>query len=417
MSDRDGGVSVEAAQALLDSLREVKDDFCAIDAAVANHLRDGRERVGRSRIRRRTFRACRWAAVGQGAVLAVATASGEIFDIGVGVTTQAQLITASEPTMTGMLIGALAGQVSFWRTGMEHKAVAAEAAERCDGFLFAGVAAELALGELGTTLDDARRGRPSSGEELASKVTEAQEALERYVHALQRLDENDVAIRFPWSTREIDITIARELLAVNAEAVLAQIGLPTTDMATLAGLPGPRRRELDTSTSTGGVGALLAAAEAARGELEATAHALHEIEDTIRQTARQRADADTEALQRLAGVVAQSQRRGSLLVADCLSIENAARSMIDADTVPQALDDLTTAPSAAHLRNALDGYASSLEATVHQLTAANDDGTLPDAGAVTQITWNDVRRLASVAHTLAESLDAVETGLNEFVTS
>lgn len=52
MSDREVDVPVEASQALLDSLREVKGEFRAVDAAVANHFRNGRERAARRRIGR-----------------------------------------------------------------------------------------------------------------------------------------------------------------------------------------------------------------------------------------------------------------------------------------------------------------------------------------------------------------------------
>ena len=424
MSDHPAVVPVETAQALLAKLREVKDDFRAVDAAVANSVHEGRERIAKSATRWHGWHTASWAGPGAVTGQSLGPAAERLVDSG--------LLSMSFESGSGaswgcMLVGAsVAGVTGWWHGRTRSAAVRAEAEQLCDDFLFAGVAVELALGDLRTALDDARRGRPGSAGTLAARATAATEAFEHYAAAVRPLDGTGVDVRFPQTGVDIDGALALQLLSAHTEAVLARAGRIAVaaldpSAAMVGGLPGPRRQAIAAATPAtpaGGLDAVIATAEALRGQLEAASRTLEAVEDTIRRVQRAPTDIDAQTLERLAQIVAEAHLREGLAEADCLGIENAAREAANADTVPQSLHHLAAAPSATDLCEAFDGYASSLHAAVLQLTAAGDGSRpLSEAGGTAESIWNDIPRLTSTANALATTLDTVLTHINQLATS
>lgn len=403
MSNDPAVASVGTAQALLSSLRGVKDDFRELDAAVNNHLRDSSERATKAAlVRRRFLRAMSWAWPGQLAGRTVAVAAGEWYGIGDATwLTSPGSATAFACTIVG---GGVAGTVA-WRRDAKH--VAAETAtrdRRRDDFLLAGVAVELALGDLRTALDDARRHRPGSAATLAAQAVAAREAFEHYIAAGRTLDENDVTVPVP-GLGDVDVADAHELLSVNAEAVLAQIGFVATDADSGAGLSGSRQ-PVTAATSTGGLDAVVAAAEALRTTLEADGRILKDVEEAVLQTARRATDADAQTLQRLGKVVAEAHLRATLVEADCLAIANAGHEAAKADTRAQIVHHLAAAPPAAIFRNAFVGYATSVTIAAQQLVSMSHHESLGAAASAARIASDDLSRLAPTAHALAGAVHA-----------
>lgn len=403
-------VSAVAARALLDSVREVKDSYSAVDAAVTNHLRTWRKPV-RHPVLYRTGNAC----VLAGYTGTLAWIGGTIGEQVAGWARTVTLpgdVAVSPFMLTGVItLSAVAGIMEWDSSGYSLKVKAAAAAEeRGDNFLFAGVALELALGDLQTALADAGRGQPGAAEALAHQGSVTQEALDHYVAALRQLDENDVSIRFPWSSRDIDVTIARELLALDVESVLARADLVTKgdlDTVALVAQPGAPAPVSSRATPTGGLSTLTTTAEVLGAELAESAEALQAIETQLQHVSQRPGGSiqlDDAALHRIAGEVTQAYMCAGLLEADCLTIGNAAQTAAT-ESVSRALGYLTAVP-AANLRLAFEGYQSGVVVALHEVAPVTDNVALVEIAATLRKLSSALPRLGGLAGTLATTLDA-----------
>lgn len=409
MSDSPVFVSVETAQALLGALRGIKDDFRVVDTAVVNRLRDRGKRDTSAATDRAVFHLLFGGFGGCVSAYGASVAVGKL--IGFDPTAAAVPSTNVEwidfPVIVGSMVGAgVAGHRSLKRSS----AALAAADERRGDFLVAGVAAELALGDLRTALDNAQRGRPDSMNKLAEQAVEARETFENYVAAAQTLDENDVTVPFPW-LGDLDATEARELLAANTEEVLAQIGFVATDPEELRGLPG-RRRAPATDVPSGELDALAGHAGALRTKIAEAGRTLDAVEDVLRQRARHApADSDRQLLERLADLVGEAYQRAGFAEADCLSIENTATQSAKADTARGAFAHWQAAPSPKAFRNTFQGYAVSLQAAAVQLTVAAPSTAAQEAGAPALKAAREIDGLTSAAMTVADAAGAAASNL------
>lgn len=397
MSDYPGLQSVGTAEALLSDLRQVKDDFRAIDSAVANHLRDGRERVEPNLVPAFIGGAI---SSGVGALAASAVTALTGFDTGLTAVSRVEWVDLF------MISGAMSGFYLSALPGVKRAhAINASHAQRGEDFLLAGVAVELTLGDLSTALDDARRGRPGSAEALAEQSAQARQAFEHYASALRTLNEDDVSIRFPWSTRDIDVTEARELLAVNADAVLAQAGFAAGAEAE-SGLLGQLPKAIAAQSSTGGLAPIVRSSTALQEDLAATGRNLKAVESTIHQAARATTNGTAgQELRALADVVAEAYLRSGFLEADCASIKSAASSAGNADTQQEAFGHLKAAPSTATVRESFEKYASGVHQAESKL-GKRPDQSLDTAAAAVRKALRDLPRLKITENDLVTAMDA-----------
>ena len=410
------GTSVQTAQDLLSLLRDAKDEFRAVDTAVADHLRDGRGRVDSSNTEWRFWRSLAWTGPGGLVGRAGAVAVEGFFGAG-GV--EWPWVEGSGTGLACTLVGGgITGVASWLNLRQKGAAARAEPDRLCDDFLFAGVAVEVALGDLRTALDAVRRGRPGSAETLAARTGEAREAFGRYVGAVEALNAIDLTVRYPWHRGDVDVAAALQQLTVDAETLRRQVGLITTQVESLGDLSEPPRMELPAAGPAGGLDTVIATAEALRVDLAASGRRLQQIEDAVRRATRHATtDTDAHRLERLAQVVAEAHQREGFVEADCLAIENAASEGAIAETVSLALHHLAAAPSAAVFRNAFAGYESSVVMAAQQLASLPQEEPLDAATAAAQTTSHDVSRLTDMAIALATALDTVRSRIGQLATS
>lgn len=389
MTDR---TPATAADALLDALREVKDDFRAVDSAVATHVRGVRQRAGTNSLAAR-------------ATAVAATVEGTVGFLGISVGDAAQLSFGANASCA-FAIGVTSAAIT-WYFGPPVRGRTVKAAdERCDAFLFAGVAAELALGELRTALDEGRAGLPGSAETLAERTAEAQEAFAHYAMTLQSLDENDLTVRFPWAQRDVDLDVARALLEVNAEAVLAQIGMtvPRPDTGPWRrARPRPARPQHASATAgrAGDLSTVIETAETLRGGMASAGDALTQVEEELRQAARALAD---PALAKVADLVAEARMRAGLVEADCLVAETAAHQAGAAESAAEGLRRIEVAPAVTVLGNAFAAYAVNLQVAAAKLAPSASTEPLRESGVAIQNLLGDIPRLRATASALIASI-------------
>lgn len=410
MTTEPGAASITAARALLDSVREAKESYRAVDAAVTNHLSVGRERTaaGPTSTLRRAVDAYGLAVAG-GVPGMVGGAIGEFLTGWAGSSTLlGEQIPISQPTIALSMLGSVVFGVTGWReSGRQNAAVAA--ADRSDEFLFAGVALELAMGDLRTALSDAGRGLPGATEVLATTVSATQEAFAHYIAELRQLDEKDVSIRFPWSSRRVDVALARELLALDVDSVLTQAGMIASGElgAEFRALPGASGRATSGEPS-GGLDAVITTAEILRSELAESVGVLKEVEATLAMRARDHAGSaqlDAAVLHRIEFVVAHTHVYGGLVEADCLAIENVAR-IAATESVSKAVDYLTAAPSTTTLRTAFAAYAAGVTTTLQYLAPSTNSTAAVEAAASVRKLSTALPRLGGLADKVATALDA-----------
>lgn len=415
-------VSVAAAQALLDSVGEAKATYRAVDTAVANHLRNGSERAAEA-VKPTIARAAdTFAMAGVGAMPGfVGGAIGEYLSGWAGTTTTLLgEVPISENTFAVSALGMVVFGVTMWRDGGRKLTAAASAADRCDDFLFAGVALELAVGDLQTALADAGRGRPGAAEALADKVRAAQEAFEDYLTQLRQLDEKDVSVRFPWSSRKVDVELARELLTLDVETLLAEAELVATGNLTteVNALPAPATRAMSRRPA-GALQILITAAESLRSALTDSAETLKAVETTVIQRARRDAGAaapDGDAPLRVAQAISQANVSGGLVEADCLVIEIAAHTAAT-ESAERAIGHLREAPTTAKLRTTFATYASQVAAIVQQLDPLAHKAEVAEAAVSVRKLVTALPRLSSLADTVATTLDSALPDLRHVAAS
>lgn len=413
-------VSIDSTQRLLSALRSVKNDFRVVEAAVTNHLRDGRERAVEAAGKARLGRTLRSIYHGGYAPAAAVIAFEELSGSGHGLDSVPLALTSLEmtPFKTTLYVGGASTMLATWYQATRRlKATAASADRRCDRFLVSGVAVELALGDLQEALADARRGLPGSDELLAIRATEAQEAVREYVTAMKTLGEADLTVRFPWATRDVDVAEARELIDVSADAVLAQVEIAGAVIETVDSRPG-RPGVITSADPEGGLDAVTAAVTTLRTDLRSAGQGLDQIAETLRKAVRQAADeAGGRALEGLAGTVAEARLYVGFMEADCAGFEAAARSASASDHGQEVVAILGAVPSTANFRAAVREYAARVEDVESHLSSLVDDEALRGAHVAAWLTRHDTLALTTSVDALAAAIDAEPANFSRRVTA
>lgn len=403
-----GGDPVADARALYDSLHQVKGELQAVDAAVAEHLRTSGSPAKQSWLKTK-----------------IAVRSGVGVSIGIDlVLLDAHLWQDIDPRFRIPVVVAhgvfgAGAQVMHNRRDRRkaERRHQREVDDRCDDFLFRGVGVELALGDLRRAIAEATDGRPASAEELADKVTAAQEAFEDYFDALHRLREGDLSVPFPWSTVGHDIVVARELLALDAGTLLTQagqVGAGTLDLTSIS-VGSARSGSNVGAPPNGGLADVITAADAFRAELITVNRDLDTVEFSVQKAPRKRgtaADVHSETLGLLAHAIREARFRAGLLHTDCVVIDTAARQAESARSAAQALPHLTVVPI-NDVRPTFESFASSLAKAADHLAAIASDARLDDAAAAAGRTMRKLPELADLCRALAATFETTYQGIRE----
>lgn len=418
MSDYPAVATVETATQLLKALGEAKRDFGALDTAVAQHLRGSREPAIAAAQAWRRQAAVRHS-VGIGSLC-----SGEFlisFAAGGGFAAIPYMVPVHAALVGGLavlpLVGAAAAAKGGWNIGTSYvqKVEATEDTRRLE-FLRAGVRVEVSLDSLARVIEDAQRGSVSA-EAVAERVTEARQAFDQYLSTVNDLDESDATVAFPWASRDFDVMLARELVSVDVDAVLAHVDYAVHGDGIAGSLPTAPVKAVTTNPSGGGLAVLTAAAQNLRAQLVVATAVLDSAETAALSVARS-LDGDSQgaAVEQVVRTVREALLRATVVESDCHSLETAATAAPEAADATAALAIIDAAPEPNAILRNFEAYTISVQAAVDALVGAAHHRQLREAGIAVWHLWSErpkarasAQTLATVAHAERRHLELVAT--------